>query len=109
MEKKLVLDAIFEKMPYLKGKLELEKVLYSQSQNKACFIFLSPLLIEESEFLKIEQFIQSLFVNAKISIRIACPRLADDFLRDIGAYKRVLESFLKRNTYAAAVDRKSVV
>lgn len=101
MEKKLVLDAIFEKMPYLKGKLELEKVLYSQSQNKACFIFLSPLLIEESEFLKIEQFIQSLFVNAKISIRIACPHLADDFLRDIGAYKRVLESFLKRNTYAA--------
>ncbi len=79
----------------------MEKVLYSQSQNKAFFIFLSTLLIEENEFLKIEQFIQGLFPNAKISIRIACPTLANDFLRDIGAYKRVLESFLKRNTHAA--------
>lgn len=101
MEKKLVLDALFEKLPYLKDKLELEKVLYSQSENKARFLFLSPILIEEAEFLKIEKFLQGLFPNAKVSIRIACPNLAQDFLRDIGAYQSVLVNFLKRNTHAA--------
>ncbi len=101
MEKRMVLDSIMEAMPYLKDKLVLEKVLYSETLNKALFVFLSPLLIEEAEFLNIERFLQRMFPDILVSIRIACPNLAEEFVRDIHAYKSVLISFLKRNTNAA--------
>lgn len=100
MSKIIILETIEQKLPNLAGKLELKKVLFSKSANKALFKFESPILVAEAEFLRIEKIIEDIYPNIKVAVRIASPSLKNDFLKDIKSYQDVLERFLMRSNNA---------
>ncbi len=97
-----LLAKIFEVHPEFRGKLACEKVLFNKKLNKAIIFLLSDLLVEEKAFLSIEKIIRKQFPKVHISIRVASPSLAEDFLEHLSTYRHVLSSFLVRN-YPGAV------
>ena len=102
MSYEALLEKIFALHPELTGKLTCEKVLYNKAQNKALIYLLSDVLVEEKMFLSVEKIIRRQFPKVHISIRVASPSLAEDFLDNLPKYRPVLSSFLIRN-YPGAV------
>lgn len=95
-----IMQEIEKKMPNLAKKLTLVKVSFEVSENKAYFSFESTTLVQSVDFLRLERIISTVYPKMKIAVRVASPSLKDDFLKDIKAYRSVLEDFLIRSTSA---------
>ena len=100
MNKQELLRLLEEAVPPLRGKLQVERVLYKKSINKAYMSYLSEVLVTERDFLTLEKKLRSLLPGVDIALRIASPSLGEDFLRNIGQYKPVLTDFLRRQSPA---------
>ena len=96
MNKTQLLNAMEETVPGLKGKLQVEKVLYNRAENKAWVCFLSQVLVGQNDFLILEKKLASLFPEMTIALRVASPSLGEDFLAHIDRYRSVLTDFLHR-------------
>lgn len=100
MNKQELLRLLEEAVPPLKGKLQVERVLYKKSANKAYMTYLSEVLVTEGDFLTLERKLRSVLPGVTIALRIASPSLGEDFLRNIDEYKPVLTDFLRRQSPA---------
>ncbi len=97
------LTALSGRLPHLAGQLEVEKVIFKKEENKIYICFLAGQLVRQKDFLTIEREARRLFPMANVSVRVASPALASDFLSGIDRYRGVLEDFLKR-AYPASVS-----
>ena len=102
MNKVELLQTLQDTVPELKGTLHIERVLYHKQENKAFIFFLCDKLVSEREFLRLENKLIELFPKVEVSLRVASPSLANHFRENIGEYKPVLVSILRRQSPAMA-------
>ncbi len=97
-----LLSRISTALPETEGKLTVEKVKYNKEENKAVFSFLSDILIGERGFMTIKKVISDAVPEVKISVRIASPSLASEFLRNPDKLSGTLNTYIVRNFPSAA-------
>ncbi len=102
METAQMLAAVYEALPELTDKLSIERILFKKAENKVYFSFLSDVLVAEKAYLRIEGLLKKMYPGTNLSIRVASPSLADDFLKHIGNYKQVFIDFVTRTHPASA-------
>ena len=91
------LSLIYEKLPELAGLLHVEHVEYQATSQKAVVFFTSDVLVGSDQFRQIQKFVRQSFPQMGISIRVASPSLAEDFMRDPGKYKHVINQILQKH------------
>ncbi|MCL1854603.1 MAG: PolC-type DNA polymerase III [Clostridia bacterium] len=100
MNKQELLRLLEATIPILQGKLQVERVLYKRTINKAYISFFSDVLVAEKDFLSLERKLRSVFPGIAIALRVASPALGRDFLQNIDGYISVLTDFLRRQSPA---------
>ncbi len=96
MDRTELFEIISEALPETRDKLRLEDVRYSRKENHAYFSLQSDILIGERGFLKVKEILRRVFPQMKCSLRITCPSLAEEFLRDPERYALPLNQYLLR-------------
>ncbi len=97
-----LLSAIADAVPETAGKLQIERVRYVKSENRAYFSFTSDVLIGERAFLAVERVVAAAFKGIRCAVRVASPSLAQAFLDDPEKYAAPLNQFLIRHYPAVA-------
>ena len=92
-----LISRIVREIPGLAGKLSAPRATYVKSLKKTYITFESTELVGEKEFLQLERILREVFPGRPLAVRVVSPALRDHFLQDIGAYRRVLTDFLRRN------------
>ncbi|MDR3050098.1 MAG: PolC-type DNA polymerase III [Oscillospiraceae bacterium] len=77
--------------------LTLEKVRVNQRATQVLVCFLSDTLVGEKDFLAMKGAISQAFPAAKVSLRVACPALADDFAAHTDRYAAFLSDCVRRH------------
>lgn len=98
-----LLKSIETTLPHLQGKLHLERVQYDAKARSALVSFLSDRVVGEEDFAAIKKILQGDFAAIRISLRVASPSLAQQFINDPDDYKALLSSILAR-AHPAAVS-----
>lgn len=77
--------------------LELERVTVSKDATQMKVFFTADCLVVEKDFLSVKRALQKTFGDLCISLRITCPKLADDFRQDVKAYAPFITSCVVRH------------
>ncbi len=85
-----------ERNAALAAHLTLERVLINREATRLRAGFLSDALVEEGDFFAVKKALQSAFPGLWVSVRIACPALAEALLTDVSQYVPFLETCLLR-------------
>ncbi len=91
------LDSVYAELPEIEGKLHLVCVDYHQVKKTAVAHFTSDVLIGEKQFALIRKHLKRKFPKINISLRVASPQLADDFLREPEKYSAVINPILLKH------------
>ena len=94
---------LYAGLPHLEGKLHLVQVEYYETRKKAVAYFTSDVLIGAADFSAIRKALQQSFPRISISLRVASPQLAEDFLTRPEQYTDVIEKILVRHYPAMSV------
>ena len=98
-----LIKSIESMLPHLQGMLHLERVAYDAKARSAVISFLSDSVVGEEDFAAIKRILQSTFTAIRISLRVASPALAQQFISNPEDYKTLLSSILAR-AHPAAVS-----
>ena len=98
-----LLKSIETTLPHLQGKLHLERVQYDAKARSALISFICDIVAGEEDFTAIKRILQTAFVSMRVSLRIASPSLAHEFITNPEDYKALLSSILAR-AHPAAVS-----
>lgn len=96
-----LLDMISSNIPALRGKLRFEKGRYNAESGHAHLYFLSDILVDEHMFMSLKKIVGKTFPGMQVSLRVASPALADDFLAHPEQYAQVLLAVIGRAHPAA--------
>lgn len=88
------LDSIYAQLPEIEGKLHLLRVDYHQIRKVAVVYFTADVLIGKKQFALIRKHLKRTFPKMNISLRIASPQLAEDFLSEPQKYSDVINPIL---------------
>ena len=91
------LRSLYQQMPELDGKLHLVSVEYFARKGRAVVYLTCDTLIGEQQFHSIRRLLRRAFPRMDISLRIASPKLADQFLAQPDGYRQVLEPILLKH------------
>ncbi len=86
-----------EDLQELAGHLTLEKVLANRESTRVMVCFLADCLIEGSDYAAIKRALVAAFSGMRVSVRIACPALAEDVVAHIERYAPFLSAYLVRH------------
>ena len=86
-----------EKLQPLAEHLTLEKVMLNKKATRLMTCFLSDQLVEEADFLALKRAFMRVYPDLWVSVRVACPALAEDFLADVNKYAAFLSACLLRH------------
>lgn len=84
-------------VPELAGKLHLVRVDYYARQARATVFLTSDALVGEKQFALVKKHLQRTFPKLKLSLRVASPQLAGDFLLQPEQYTEVINRILIRH------------
>jgi DNA polymerase-3 subunit alpha (Gram-positive type) len=90
-------DAVYKALPEITGCLQLDHIEYMAGKKRAVAFFTSDTLIHDRQFDIIRRQLRRAFPQIQITMRIASPRLADDFLADPAKYAGVFEPILLKH------------
>ena len=97
-----LLRSVTHALPETEGKIAIERVRFSRSENKAYFSFLSDVLIGEKGFFIMKNALEKAFPGLNFSLRVASPSLAREFLQNPDKYCAPLNHYLIRHFPAVA-------
>ena len=97
-----LLRSVTQALPETEGKIAIERVRFSKSENTAYFSFLSDVLIGEKGFFIIKNTLGKAFPGLNFSLRVASPGLAREFLQNPDKYSAPLNHYLIRHYPAVA-------
>ena len=103
-----LLEKIYQALPDLRDQLHFNHVDYLAGKASATVHFTSDALVEESAFIVTRKILQRAFPKIRVSLRIASPSLAEDFLARPAAYKQVLEPILLKSFPALTPYMKDI-
>ncbi|MGI6696039.1 MAG: PolC-type DNA polymerase III [Christensenellales bacterium] len=89
-------DAIYKQLPELKDKLQINFIQFDDVRNHALFFFHADILVWKSSFGAIKKVLQSAFPKMRVSLRVASPSLADDFMLDPEKYAQEFDHMLQK-------------
>lgn len=92
-----ILDDIYQKLPDLKNSLTLDHVSYIPRKEAAVLFLTSHQLVTKKEFDLIKKRFQKAFPRMPLSLRIASPDLAVDFISAPGKYADVFAPILLKH------------
>ncbi len=98
-----LINSIESQLPHLRGMLHLERVSYDAKARSAMVSFLSDSVVGEEDFIAVKKILQGTFPAIRISLRVASPALAQQFLSNPEDHKALLSSILAR-AHPAAVS-----
>lgn len=91
------LETVYKLIPEITGQLHLVCVDYYSAEQRAVAYFTSDVLIGEKQFSTIRKQLKRTFPNINMSLRVASPQLAEDFLLNPGDYAYVIEPILLKH------------
>lgn len=94
MDERYFLDPVYLQLPELSGKLHLVCVDYYSETQKAIAHYTSDVLIGDRQFAVIRKHLKRSFPNINISLRVASPQLAGDFLHNPSNYAQYITPIL---------------
>ena len=101
-------NSIYQQLPDLKGKLDVNSIQFDDVRNWALFTFHADALVEQASFLLLKKLLQSAFPKMRVSLRVASPSLGDDFMRDPGKYAHVFDHMLQKQLPGISPWLKSI-
>ncbi len=91
------LVSVYAELPEIEGKLHLARVDYHQGKKTAVAHFTCDVLIGEKQFNLIRKKLKRTFPKINISLRVASPQLAEDFLNQPENYSQVINPILLKH------------
>ena len=88
-------------IPALQGRLHFEKGHYNAQTGHAHLYFLSDVLVDEGMFMALKKIVFRAFPSMRLSLRVASPSLAEDFIEQPEQYAKVLMAVIRRAHPAA--------
>ncbi|NLD33967.1 MAG: PolC-type DNA polymerase III [Clostridiales bacterium] len=96
-----LIAAIEAEVPALSGKLHFEQARYDADSRRAYLSFLADTLVGNEPFQAIRRVLVKAFPGIRISLRVASPSLAPDFLSRPAEYAALLTAIIGRSHPAA--------
>lgn len=96
MAENRLLSTIFDAVPEIAGKLQVEKIYYHQQRRAAIFYFLSDEPVGEALFLAVKKVLSKQMPGIRVSLRTASPSKAEAFMKEPSRYADILNRFLMR-------------
>ena len=90
-------DAVYKALPEITDCLQLDHIEYLAGKKKAVAFFTSDVLIGDRQFDIIRRQLRRAFPQIQMTMRVASPKLADDFMTDPEKYAAVFEPILLKH------------